>query len=955
MQSLGEPPAMDQNAEHYPRPAWLDLGTEAWLRTVAMSVFGAVAFCLLAYLSIEASRGEGRIAAVWAPNALAIAVLLRARIPFEPLFYAGLFAGNVTANLLVGDAGSKALSLSAANSLEILVAVQLVRSFCSWRPAMEDTRHLLFVTVLAGSIAPLGSATLAGIALSGAGDPLPTILKWWVTDALGIIIITPCALVIADSLAKPRWPSRQEQVEWFVLTIGGIGVTTAVFAQTTYPLLFVIAPIIILHAFRLGSLGTAVSTINVAIVATLFTWKGSGPIQLVDGPLTMELIVLQGFIAGAFLVGLPVAAVLNGRRAMMDDLARRREEMDLLTNNISDAILRFDQNGICTYVSPSVKDVLGVGPETFLGKTTTGRMHEDAQETIERANARLMSGESTKERFTYRRYLDDDDGEPVYIEADCVMAVNPLTGAHEGILFSARDVTERITLEHQLVRARRHAENAARAKSEFLANMSHEIRTPMNGVLGFAELLRNGELEAEERRYANLIYESGRSMMLLLNDILDISKIEAGQIVLSPETVDVEHLIAGCVRLHSAHAQQKNITLNYEMRSGVPSHFVIDQLRLRQIILNLIGNAVKFTESGHVKVITRFEDESLIAEVKDSGIGIAPGRLEDIFTPFEQEDGRTSRKYGGTGLGLSISRQLAELLGGTLTCTSTPGEGSCFKLTVPVEIADQMAPPALADLRPANDLPMPSASRILLAEDHDVNRMLVGAMLEKCGQGVDIAVDGKEAVAKVLAAAQDDQPYDLVLMDIQMPGMDGYAATRAIRKHGIDARALPIVAITANAFPEDIAAARDAGMQAHMAKPLVFAELVETLHRWLPTHLVADDDVLDVMAEGEAATGNTPAPASDLAPTAIIDGARARWAERREEAITAVRASLDKSELDESEREVLSRVAHKLAGTAGMFGEEKLGERASALERALKSDVPSKVSRKLAEELLEAA
>ncbi|WBY17357.1 ATP-binding protein [Erythrobacteraceae bacterium WH01K] len=910
------------------------------IRAALTALAWGVLFGCLAYASIETSRGSGRIAAVWVPNAFAIAYLLRRKRSLEPMLYACLFAGSIAANLAVGDTLAKALALSSANSIEIFLAVTLVRRLCGPTADMRDIRALIMVALLAGTLAPLASALVATAALFADGAaPVAGFLKWWLTDALGIVILTPCLLVIADSLSRPRWPDVQERRDWLLLTTLGTGATVAVFAQNGYPLLFLVLPVIVLYAFRLGNLGTAFSTIKVSVIATVFTWNGQGPITLIDGGLTEQLIVLQAFIASAFLIGLPVAAVLHGRRQMTEALAARREELDLLTSNISDAILRFDADGICTYVSPSVADVLGAGPEEFLGQKTTDRMHDEARETILAAHERLMSGQSAKERFTYRRLLDDENGSPVFIEADCVVAKNPVTGSHEGILFSARDVTDRVILERQLVRARRHAENAARAKSEFLANMSHEIRTPMNGVLGFAELLRKADLQEEERRYANLIYESGRSMMLLLNDILDISKIEAGQIVITPENVDVSHLLQGCVRLHAAHAQQKDIALSASVEPGLPPEILIDQLRLRQIILNLIGNAVKFTETGRISVTARAAKSELVVAVKDTGIGISRERLDDIFNPFQQADGKTSRKYGGTGLGLSISRQLAELLGGTLSCSSTPGAGSCFTLRVPLVCARERSIARPEDAAPSPEPILRRDARILLAEDHDVNRLLVGAMLERCGLTPDIAVDGAQAVEKVLAARAGGAPYDLVLMDVQMPGMDGYAATRRIRADGIDGAALPIIALTANAFPEDIAASQQAGMQSHLAKPLVFGELLKALHRWLPA------------SADEAGATLSFAPR----PSPVAESARERWLERRREAVEAVRALVAQDRMDDRAREDLARIVHKLAGTAGMFGEDELGQHAGALERALKSGEPVAASRQIARQLLQAA
>ena len=909
------------------------------LHGAAAALACGLAFGLLAYGSIDLTRCDGRVAAVWIPNGLALACLLRVRMRSEYAFYLALMAGNIAANVLAGDVAGKAAALSLANTLEIALAATLVRRFCSPLPDMRDIRHLVAVCGLAGVVAPVPSALLASLFLSGGSDTLAALFgKWWLTDALGMVIITPCVLVVADALRKPRLPSRRQAGEWVALLLVGTGMTIAVFAQTNYPLLFLVGPVVVTAAFRLGTLGTALATILVSAIATFFTWAGSGPVNLVDEALGAELLVLHTFIASAFLVGMPVAAVLEGRGQMIETLAARQEELDLLTSNISDAVLRFDAQGVCTYVSPSVADVLGTGPETFLGARTTDRMHAEAKETISAANARLMSGESQKERFVYRRMLDDEEGKPVYIEADCVMARHPGTGEREGIIFSARDITERVLLERQLVRARRHAENAARAKSEFLANMSHEIRTPMNGVLGFAELLRAGELGDKERRQADLIYESGRSMMLLLNDILDISKIEAGQIVISPEPVDVAHLLDGCVRLHAAHAEQKGIALGCDIEAGLHDRIMVDQLRLRQVVLNLIGNAVKFTEKGHVRVRARAGRECLEICVEDSGIGIPKDRLELVFKPFQQADGRISRRFGGTGLGLSISRHLAGLMGGSLKCESVAGEGSRFTLSLPhVEGSAGSASAA----RPAScrlPVSLPPPARILLAEDHDVNRMLVGAMLERCGQGVENAVDGTEAVAKVLAAEKRAEPYDLVLMDVQMPGMDGYSAARRIRNHGIDAARLPIVALTANAFPEDINAARLAGMQTHLAKPLVFAELVAVLNSWLPN--------------GSAPKEREEAVIESAAPSRVMRQAEERWRERRAEALEAICYARELGELDCEQRETLARTVHKLAGTAGMFGEAELGLRASALERALKQSCDADEHRAKAEELL---
>ena len=370
-------------------------------------------------------------------------------------------------------------------------------------------------------------------------------------------------------------------------------------------------------------------------------------------------------------------------------------------------------------------------------------------------------------------------------------------------------------------------------------------------------------------------------------------------------------------------------------------------MRLRQIVTNLVGNAVKFTDDGYVKLHAEKHGDTLSIAVEDTGIGIEQERLEQIFRPFEQADGDISRQFGGTGLGLSISRQLAGLLGGTLSVDSHPGGGSCFTFTMPLRETKGPVPkdPQFKERRIRSK---PSACRVLLVEDHDVNRMLMTTMLERCGQSVAVAEDGYEAIAAIEDAAEAGMQFDLVLMDIQMPRCDGYTATRQIRRSGIGPDALPIVALTANAFPEDIAAARQAGMQAHLAKPLVFDDLIGALSQWLPTRIV-DAQSAGGLERGEPAGG----PDADMIqPSPAL--AR-RWEARRSEAIAAVRHALRSNGFARAKADDLARTMHKLAGTAGMFGEDRLGEKARNFERALRSGVDNAVCAKLAEELLQAS
>ncbi|WP_298471634.1 ATP-binding protein [uncultured Erythrobacter sp.] len=943
-------------------------------RSLIAAALGALGFWLLAVASLSLSRFDSILASVWLPSACAVAFLLRARLSNELPFYGAILVAGTVANMAVGTPLQVALVFSVANILNIVTVTFLTRRFCGHRPDMTKLEHLARFVWAGGLVGPCLAASFAAIAM-GPDDTTVWVgaTGWFLTDSMGMVLIVPTTLLIFDALRQRARSSKTQLVEQAMLLVFGVTCAILVFRQNAFPLLFLIPPITLLHAFRLGSLGTALFVALLAAVASLMTWAGLGPIFEASASAITRLHLIQAFVAANFLTGLPVAAILAGRDRIMTEMEASKRELALLAENATDALMCFDLNGVCTYASPSVETVLAESVETFLGQRPSDRMHEDARERIILAQERLVSGESDKERFTYRRVHDSADGTPVFLEAECGVAFNPETGRREGIVVSARDVTERVELELLLTRARRHAENAARAKSEFLANMSHEIRTPMNGVLGFSELMLQGELDEEQRRHTQMIVESGRSMMLLLNDILDLSKIEAGQISIDQAPADLDATIEDCAALHRPTAEKKGLELHVERdrhkgRDGAENHawVMTDGLRLRQIVLNLIGNAVKFTEHGHVHVSYTIDDDQFCVRIADTGIGISASRLETIFKPFTQAESDTSRRFGGTGLGLSISRQLAELLGGFIDVESEPGVGSCFTLTLPATRAlPNCAPAPDAEVSPyleETDI-LPQSARILLAEDHDVNRELVVEMLERCGQSVEIAHDGNEAISLVIDSVMRGTPYDLVLMDIQMPGCDGYAATRAIRGEGIRAGTLPIVALTANAFPEDIAAARDAGMQAHLAKPLDFAALARVLQRWLPIRIVSETGV-------EEASESLAAEACDVATEELSTRHQqglvqspslvSRWHERRREAIEAVRTALEYEvlgvdEVNVSQRAELAKLVHKIAGTAAMFGEPELGDQAAAFERALRMELSQDVQEALARELLELA
>jgi PAS domain S-box-containing protein len=521
---------------------------------------------------------------------------------------------------------------------------------------------------------------------------------------------------------------------------------------------------------------------------------------------------------------------------------------------------------------------------------------------------------------------------------------HPVPGG--GFVTTFADVTARREFETSLVQAREAAEATARAKTDFLAVMSHEIRTPMNAVLGFAEALLHTRLDAEQRDYAETLLRSGQSLLGLLNDILDYSKLDADRVVLEHAAFDPRDILAHLVALWSTPASEKGLVLTVRAEPGVPEALLGDAGRVTQILQNLVSNAVKFTALGTVRVTMRAagsDGERTIVrmEVTDTGIGMSEEVARTLFQPFVQADASTTRRFGGTGLGLSICRSLAERMGGRIGVASRPGEGATFWCELPF-VRTTRAALARPDAAPDNLLRL--RGRVLVAEDNAVNRKVARAALRRLGVDVEEVDDGAAAVAR--CAAGD---IDLVLMDMHMPVCDGIEATRRIRAAEGPTRRVPILALTANTAEEARRDCTAAGMDGYVSKPFAFADLAAALAPWLPadmTSLPATGPTPGPLADAPV-QASAPAPAPPPVDARHLATVRAAMGEDFAELVEVFIASADElthgleAARASGDRSAFHRHAHTLKSSSGQLGATALAALARDLEAAATATLPA--------------
>jgi PAS domain S-box-containing protein len=537
---------------------------------------------------------------------------------------------------------------------------------------------------------------------------------------------------------------------------------------------------------------------------------------------------------------------LRGQFGLYSDISQRikaetaLKESEELFRTLSGAapvgIFMDDGQGNCLYVNERWMEMTGLTAAEAMGQGWYAAVHPDDRE---RVHKEWIAATEARTLFDCGYRYVCKSGKVVRVDV-IARAISASGGGSRGYIGVAQDVTEKYQAAERLLEAKEAAEAASRAKSEFLANMSHEIRTPMNGIIGMTELTLDTELAPEQREYLEMVKSSADALLGIINDILDFSKIEAGRLELECVPFSLVDTIDDALHPLALRAQQKRLELTWSIEGDVPELIHGDPTRLRQILINLVGNAVKFTKEGHVSVrAVRLDSQSgeiaIRFSVRDTGIGIPVEKHRQIFEAFSQADTSTTREFGGTGLGLSISARLVNLMGGEIGLRSTMEEGSEFFFTA------RFAPAASDGATHSAPRPVPESLRratqrrsLLLVEDNAVNQKLGMRMLEKMGHQVTLAVNGQQAVDAV-----QFRQFDLILMDIQMPVLSGIDATRAIRERekGTERRT-PIIAMTAHAMAGDADKFLEAGMDSYISKPIQSGILRAEIDRLTQTQII---------------------------------------------------------------------------------------------------------------------
>jgi PAS domain S-box-containing protein len=644
----------------------------------------------------------------------------------------------------------------------------------------------------------------------------------------------------------------------------------------------------------------------------------------------LQLLIIVGLCCSVsfFLYLGRMLKQLDPSRAVPD---RVKSALDTL----SEGLLLLDQNGQIVLANQAFGKLVGLSQEQLLG-TDADTLAWNGFEKIDAPWHQALNSGLTQLNIAIG--LTDAKGKLRSFLANCA----PVKGEKDavgGVLLSLADVTELQEKEIQLIESKAQADSANRAKSDFLANMSHEIRTPMNAVLGFTDLLRRGVYKDpnQAQHYLNTVHSSGKHLLGLINDILDLSKVEAGKLEVEILPSPIHEIIAETIEVLQVRASEKGIRLSYQLDGSIPASVSTDAGRIRQIVTNLVGNAIKFTEQGEVKVIHRWiaKTNAIEIDVIDSGIGIPADKIEGIFQPFVQAETSTTRRFGGTGLGLSISQKFAHALGGDIIVTSQFGKGSCFKVVLAAgqtsaEMLHQLPIRQAHKTTAGNQAAIRFArTTILVVDDSLENRELLKAVLIPAGLDVDEAENGAVAVAMAKA-----KKYPVILMDMQMPVMDGFTATRTLRQAGHQEAIIAFTAHALKGFEKEI---NEAGCSGYLTKPIDIDQVMALLAKYIKVEGLQRKREQGLQIE--VAISTTKEAASDSGPlvSRLAGNVNLRnviniFVERMPKQLAAMQIAQQNNDWEE-----LANLAHWLKGSAGSVGYDGYTEPSKFLEEAAKS------------------
>jgi signal transduction histidine kinase/ActR/RegA family two-component response regulator len=758
------------------------------VRAALIVAASAAMYVAAAQFRVSVAFTNGTLALVSPPTGITLSVVLL----WGPTALPGVVIGALITYLNHGWPATFALAAAVGNALEAAVATYLLRraNVHMTFDRVVDVALLAMCAVVSSTI----GASIGVTALWATGATNLAAMRLWmawsVSDVLGMLIGTPAVVALVSAGRRPEQRRRVEKVVAVGVVIAAAYVmfaTNAFQGVERLPIAYFMLPLVMWIAIRLGPRYTALATLVVATIAIAGTSAGLGVFS--QGPAAQRVSTLLAYLVLISLSSMVLAAVGVER-----DRATQRAWQ--------------------------------------LNQELEGRVRERTDE-LARAHDQLLERSMGLEAAN--RALEQQTSA---MRAQQLAALNLAEDAQQAQQMAVRAERALAVQAEELRVARDSAQAATRTKSNFLATMSHEIRTPMNGIIGMTDLLLESPLTADQREQLLTVQRSGHALLTIINDILDFSKVEAGKLVVEWIPTELRSAVDDVLQLLRSRALEKGLELSVEYAPGIPDAIETDPGRLRQVLTNLVANAVKFTSAGRVRILVDMDavGAKLRFRIVDTGPGIPAESQKHLFQPFTQLDVSTTRRYGGTGLGLAICKQLVDLLGGEIgvispaTDRSTEGgPGSIFWFSLPATVATgaMRTTPRHSLATPAQDRRNRSSlCRVLVAEDNPVNQMVIRAMLQKLGIEATLVADGRRAVEAVA-----ETPFDLVLMDCQMPVMDGFEATQIIRS-GSGSRPV-IVAVTANAMAGDAERCRAAGMDDYISKPISVRELRRVLSPWL--------------------------------------------------------------------------------------------------------------------------